>query len=78
MENNLLEQMRMNAISEEKKPRASINPNDHYEFTSFGKTLDINNDLVPMEGAFNASMSREKAIWHVNGGRRILLKKLVQ
>jgi len=55
-----------------------INSNNHYDFVSFGKVLDSNNDLMPIDGLFNGSMSREKHIIHVVGGRRFIIKSMVR
>jgi len=53
-----------------------INREHHYRFESFGKTLDINSDLPPIEGAFASSMSRDKRIVEVIGGKCIILKEI--
>ncbi len=53
-----------------------INREHHYRFESFGKTLDISNDLQPMEGMFNSSTSRDKRLVESMGGKLIVLKEI--
>lgn len=67
--------VRFTRVENDRNPHASINPNDHYDVMSFGKVLDSNNDLGPIEGYYKGLFSRNKALVHVIGGKRFIIEE---
>lgn len=59
----------------ERAPHVSINPNDHYDVMSFGKVLDSNNDIGPIEAQYKGLFSRTKTLIHVIGGKRFIIEE---
>jgi len=57
------------------KGLARVNQNDHYEVTSFGHTIDLSNDMATADAIYAGCGSRNKTLYHVLNGKRLIEKE---